>query len=157
MKLNHITLLTSIGVVLTVTQSHGLEINSEDVHNCSQVQARQVDINILKSYTIKDIPFVAILFSTKNGTEICADPNETWVKEAIIALDKQTQSQPPKAGAKNRRKKKVKKTETKSKKTMGKKSQRKQKKKRKPQPTKKASSVMSIRNILAPRKLAGKP
>ncbi|XP_077149147.1 lymphotactin-like [Ranitomeya variabilis] len=155
MKLNHITLLTFIGVLLVVTQSHGLEINSEDVHNCSQVQARKVDIKILKGYTIKDIPFHAILFSTKNGTEICADPSETWVKEAIIALDKQTQSQSPKTGAKKQRKKKVKKTETKSKKTIGKKRQRKQKKK-KPQPTKKAPSVMSIRNILAPRKLAGK-
>ncbi|XP_073529085.1 C-C motif chemokine 12-like [Phyllobates terribilis] len=155
MKLNHISLLIFIGVVLAATQSHGLEFNSQDVHNCSEVQTRKVDIKILKNYTRKVTPIDAVLFSTKNGTEICADTNETWVKEAIIALDNQTQNQSPKTDAKNGSKKKAKRPANKSKKTVGKKVQGKQKKK--PKPTKKAAPVMSIRNILAPRYLAVKP
>ncbi|KAM4043254.1 lymphotactin-like [Anomaloglossus baeobatrachus] len=155
MKLYHIPLLTFIGLVLSATQSHGLEVNFTDVYDCSEVQTRKVDIKILKSYTIEANPIDAVLFSTKNGTKICADPNEAWVKEAIVTLDKQTATHSPKTGAKNGSKRTVKKTAKKSPKAPGKKSEGK--KKRKPQPREKTAPVMSRRNILAPRRFAGKP
>ncbi|XP_044147621.1 lymphotactin-like [Bufo gargarizans] len=135
MKLRHILLLIFIGVVLSAIESQGLGFDYKDVYPCLEVQTRKVNIKILQSYTIKTIPFNAVLFFAKNGVKICADPNQAWVKKAINTLDKQAQNQSKKGTSQ----KKVKKTTTKTKKNAGKKTRGKPKKRS--EPSKKASPV----------------
>ncbi|XP_075719717.1 lymphotactin-like [Rhinoderma darwinii] len=156
MKLSHIPFLTFIGVILSTIESQGLGFGYKDMYSCLEVQTAKVHIKILQSYTIKTTPIDAVLFSTKNGKMICADPNEVWVKKAIIALDKQAQNQSPKTGTSGS-KKKVKKTATKTKKPAGKKTAAKQKKKKKAQPSKKAAPFKSIIEMLTTRTPAGTP
>ncbi|XP_066445362.1 lymphotactin-like [Eleutherodactylus coqui] len=151
MKLNHIPLLTFIGVVLSVTESQGLGFDHKDVHPCVKVDTKKANMKILQSYIIKTIPIDAVLFIAKNGIKICADPKESWVKDAIIELDKRAQNQSPKTESK----KKVKKPAGKPKKPAGKKTQGRQKKRG--QPSKKGTKVKSIRDILSTRTPAVKP
>lgn len=152
MKLSHIPLLSFIGVVLSVIESQGLGFDYKDTNPCLEVQTKKVHIKKLQSYITKTIPIDAVLFTTKNGSMICADPKEAWVKNAIITLDKQAQNPSPNTGTSGK-KKKVKKTAPKKK--AGKKTQRKQKKK--VQSAKKAAPVKSIMNILTTRSPAVKP
>ncbi|XP_069832069.1 lymphotactin-like isoform X2 [Dendropsophus ebraccatus] len=130
--------------------TRGLGFEHKDPFPCLEVQTKRVDIKILQSYSVKNIPFHAILFSTKDGIKICVDPAAPWVKRAINILDNRTQNQSPESevsGSKKSAKKPAKKS--------AKKVQRKQK--RKTKPNKKAAPLKSIMAVLTTRTPAVKP
>ncbi|XP_075123010.1 lymphotactin-like [Leptodactylus fuscus] len=146
MKIRHIPLLTFIGVVLSLIESQGLGFDHKDPYTCLEVQTRRVNTKFLQSYMRKHFPVEAVLFFGKNGTMICADPNQAWVKKAIIALDKQAQTPLSNEGGNNNKAKKPKKPA--KKKTLP---------KRKAKPSKKKAPVKSIISMLTTRTPAVKP
>ncbi|XP_068135211.1 eotaxin-like [Hyperolius riggenbachi] len=84
----HVILL---GIVLSATISQGYEYIEPST--CLKVQKKGVKVNLLASYRRQNHPIKAVLFVTKKGVEICADPNMAWVKRAIQTLDQKAKTQ----------------------------------------------------------------
>ncbi|KAM4823021.1 C-C motif chemokine 8-like [Urocitellus parryii] len=63
---------------------------------CFSTINRRIPIQKLQSYTITgtQCPKVAVIFKTKWGKQLCADPSEKWVKVSMTLLNQK--SQPPK-------------------------------------------------------------
>ncbi|KAM5164844.1 lymphotactin-like [Mantella aurantiaca] len=121
MKIINVTPLVLLGIFLCCTIGKGLGIEFVEKSTCLDLQQKEVRLNQLKSYTKQTIPMEAILFVTRKGKELCADPTMPWVIKAIAALDSRAKRPLNNKGATN------------VKKTTGKNKRGKQKKKTKPQ------------------------
>nr|7JH1_A Chain A, XCL1 ancestor [unidentified] len=58
---------------------------------CLKYTKRPLPLKRIKSYTIQSneaCNIKAIIFTTKKGRKICANPNEKWVQKAMKHLDK---------------------------------------------------------------------
>ncbi|CAO2644507.1 C-C motif chemokine 2 [Lemmus lemmus] len=65
---------------------------------CCYTKANKIPMRRLKSYrriTSTQCPWEAVIFRTTLGKELCADPKEKWVENAIKNLDQKSQTQHP--------------------------------------------------------------
>ncbi|KAG3269503.1 C-C motif chemokine ligand 8 [Ictidomys tridecemlineatus] len=64
---------------------------------CFSTINRRIPIQKLQSYTITSTqcPKVAVIFKTKRGKMICADPSENWVKDSMTLLNQNSQTPKP--------------------------------------------------------------
>ncbi|XP_077344796.1 lymphotactin-like isoform X2 [Lithobates pipiens] len=91
MNIIHITPLILLGIFLC--SNIGLGIEFVDKSTCLNLQQKEVRLNQLRSYTKQNIPKEAILFVTRKGKELCADPSMPWVIKAVAALDRRAKTQ----------------------------------------------------------------
>nr|QCI30376.1 chemokine XCL1 [Maxomys rajah] len=81
-------LLTFLGVccfTAWVVEGVGTEVLHESV--CVSLRTQRLPVQRIKTYTIKEGAMRAVIFVTKRGLRICADPHATWVKAAIKTVD----------------------------------------------------------------------
>ncbi|XP_053463510.1 lymphotactin [Nycticebus coucang] len=63
----------------------GSEIPEKSI--CVSLTTRQLPVNRIKTYTIKEGSIKAIIFITKRGLKVCADPQAKWVKSAVEIIN----------------------------------------------------------------------
>ncbi|XP_059865272.1 lymphotactin-like [Delphinus delphis] len=54
-----------------------------DKNICVSLTTKQLPIKKIKTYTIKEGPMKAVIFITRRGLKVCADPQVEWVKKAV--------------------------------------------------------------------------
>ncbi|XP_032718979.1 lymphotactin-like [Lontra canadensis] len=57
---------------------------------CVSLTTKRLPVKNIKTYTIKEGPMRAVIFITRRGFKICADPQADWVKKAVESVDKST-------------------------------------------------------------------
>ncbi|XP_007516991.2 C-C motif chemokine 8 [Erinaceus europaeus] len=65
---------------------------------CFSVVNKKIHIQKLESYTIvtnSQCPQEAVIFKTRLSKELCADPKERWVQNAMKRLNQKSKSQKP--------------------------------------------------------------
>ncbi|XP_016057823.1 PREDICTED: lymphotactin-like [Miniopterus natalensis] len=55
---------------------------------CVSLTTRRLPVKNIKTYTIKEGPMKAVIFITRRGFKVCADPQVEWVKKAVETMDK---------------------------------------------------------------------
>lgn len=73
-------------VTAWIVEGVGIEVLQETF--CVSLRTQRLPIQKIKTYTIKEGAMRAVIFVTKRGLRICADPNAGWTQAAITTLDK---------------------------------------------------------------------
>uniref|UniRef100_A0A8D0IW31 X-C motif chemokine ligand 1 n=1 Tax=Sus scrofa TaxID=9823 RepID=A0A8D0IW31_PIG len=55
---------------------------------CVSLTTRRLPVKNIKTYTIKEGSMKAVIFITRRGLKVCADPHVEWVKKAVQTIDK---------------------------------------------------------------------
>ncbi|NP_001127817.1 lymphotactin precursor [Sus scrofa] len=55
---------------------------------CVSLTTRRLPVKNIKTYTIKEGSMRAVIFITRRGLKVCADPHVEWVKKAVQTIDK---------------------------------------------------------------------
>ncbi|XP_059759376.1 lymphotactin-like [Balaenoptera ricei] len=55
---------------------------------CVSLTTQRLPIKNIKTYTIKEGSMKAVIFITRRGLKVCADPQVEWVKKAVRTIDK---------------------------------------------------------------------
>ncbi|XP_074078048.1 cytokine SCM-1 beta-like [Macrotis lagotis] len=104
MKLILLIFFCFYGFTLFTVEGVGSEIMKRSF--CVSLTSKPLPVNTVKSYTIEEGPMKAVIFVTRKGIKICADPEINWAKGIIKHVDKKqkrknriqttpTGSQPP--------------------------------------------------------------
>uniref|UniRef100_A0A8C9C0D4 Chemokine interleukin-8-like domain-containing protein n=1 Tax=Phocoena sinus TaxID=42100 RepID=A0A8C9C0D4_PHOSS len=59
----------------------GTEVLDKNI--CVSLTTRRLPIKNIKTYTIKEGPMKAVIFITRRGLKVCADPQVEWVNKAV--------------------------------------------------------------------------
>ncbi|XP_040307573.1 cytokine SCM-1 beta [Herpailurus yagouaroundi] len=57
---------------------------------CVSLTTKKLPVKNIKTYTIKEGSMKAVIFITRRGLKVCADPQAEWVKKAVENVDKST-------------------------------------------------------------------
>ncbi|XP_016004087.1 lymphotactin [Rousettus aegyptiacus] len=68
-------------LTVRIVEGVGSEVLEERI--CMSLTTRRLPVKNIKTYTIKEGPVRAVIFITKRGLKICANPQEDWVKKAV--------------------------------------------------------------------------
>ncbi|XP_005071434.1 lymphotactin [Mesocricetus auratus] len=86
-------LLTFLGACCLTTwtvEGVGTEVLEESF--CVSLTAQQLPVQKIKTYTIREGILKAVIFVTRRGLKICADPHAKWVKAAIKTVDRRSRA-----------------------------------------------------------------
>ncbi|KAL2771323.1 lymphotactin precursor [Daubentonia madagascariensis] len=76
--------------------AHAVEgVGSEvpDKSICVSLTTQRLPVKRIKTYTIKEGSMKAVIFITKRGLKVCADPEAKWVKAAVKSVDSKSKTQ----------------------------------------------------------------
>ncbi|XP_006887514.1 PREDICTED: lymphotactin [Elephantulus edwardii] len=77
-------ILASLAICcLTAYVVEGIGTEVPERYSCVSLQTKPISVNKIKSYSIKEGPARAVIFVTRRGFKICADPEASWVKAAV--------------------------------------------------------------------------
>ncbi|XP_032470163.1 lymphotactin-like [Phocoena sinus] len=62
----------------------GTEVLDKNI--CVSLTTRRLPIKNIKTYTIKEGPMKAVIFITRRGLKVCADPQVEWVNKAVRTI-----------------------------------------------------------------------
>ncbi|XP_021517493.1 C-C motif chemokine 8-like [Meriones unguiculatus] len=84
-------------VIVSPEEQAGPDKASVPVSCCFVGIKRRIPFKMVQSYRRTSIqcPWEAVVFKTKNGRLICADPTENWVNSYVVLLDQKSQSLQP--------------------------------------------------------------
>ncbi|XP_006872713.1 PREDICTED: lymphotactin [Chrysochloris asiatica] len=71
-----------------IVEGVGSEVPDRSI--CMSLHTRPLPVQKIKSYTIKEGSLRAVIFITKRGLKICADPEAKWVKAAVKHVNKKS-------------------------------------------------------------------
>ncbi|XP_069867300.1 lymphotactin-like [Dipodomys merriami] len=85
MRLLALTLLAICCLSAGLVEGVGSEVPEKSF--CMSFTTQKLKINRIKTYVIKEGGMKAVIFITRRGLKICADPQASWVKDAIKSVD----------------------------------------------------------------------
>ncbi|XP_037023262.1 lymphotactin-like [Artibeus jamaicensis] len=68
-----------------VVEGVGSEVLEQRI--CVSLTSRRLPVRNIKTYTIREGPVRAVIFITRRGLKVCADPKVEWVKKAVETMD----------------------------------------------------------------------
>ncbi|XP_077011857.1 lymphotactin isoform X2 [Tamandua tetradactyla] len=71
-----------------IVEGVGSEVPEKSI--CLSLTTQALPVHRIKTYTIKEGAMKAVIFITKRGLKICADPQAGWVKAAVKSVDSKT-------------------------------------------------------------------
>ncbi|XP_008057723.1 lymphotactin-like [Carlito syrichta] len=81
-------ILACLGICcLTAYVVEGVGSEVPDKSICVSLTTQRLPVNRIKTYTIKEGSMKAVIFITRRGLKVCADPQVNWVKEAVKNID----------------------------------------------------------------------
>ncbi|KAK2491020.1 hypothetical protein MC885_013778 [Smutsia gigantea] len=86
MRLLILALLGTCCLTACIVEGVGSEVLEESI--CVSLTTRRLPIKHIKTYTIKEGSMKAVIFITKRGLKVCADPQAKWVRKAINTVNK---------------------------------------------------------------------
>ncbi|XP_047377143.1 lymphotactin-like [Sciurus carolinensis] len=97
-------LLALLGICcLTACTVEGVGSEVPERSICVSLTTQRLPVNRIRTYTIKEGSVKAVIFITKRGLKVCADPQAKWVKSAVKIVDNRSntrselQTSPPRA------------------------------------------------------------
>ncbi|XP_002715264.1 lymphotactin [Oryctolagus cuniculus] len=94
-----LVLLCICCLTTSIVEGVGSEVPDKSI--CVSLTTQPLPVNRIRTYTIKEGPMKAVIFITKRGLKVCADPQAKWVKTAIKSISNKpstrrstTQTQP---------------------------------------------------------------
>ncbi|XP_052510119.1 lymphotactin [Budorcas taxicolor] len=97
MKLLILTCLVICSLTAYTVEGVGTEVLEKSI--CVSLTTRRLPVKNIKTYTIQEGSMKAVIFITRRGFKICADPAADWVKKAVQRIDRKNMSQIKPAGA----------------------------------------------------------
>uniref|UniRef100_A0A8C6CSY9 Chemokine interleukin-8-like domain-containing protein n=1 Tax=Moschus moschiferus TaxID=68415 RepID=A0A8C6CSY9_MOSMO len=88
MRLLILTCLVICSLAAYTVEGVGSEVLEKSI--CVSLTAQRLPIKNIKTYTIKEGSMKAVIFITRRGLKVCADPHVDWVKKAVRTIDKST-------------------------------------------------------------------
>ncbi|XP_020830357.1 cytokine SCM-1 beta-like [Phascolarctos cinereus] len=85
MKLLLLVLFCFCGFTLFTVEGVGSEVMKRSF--CVSLTSKPLPVNSVKSYLIEEGPMRAVIFVTRRGIKICADPEVNWARGIIRAVD----------------------------------------------------------------------
>uniref|UniRef100_A0A2K6KX35 Chemokine interleukin-8-like domain-containing protein n=1 Tax=Rhinopithecus bieti TaxID=61621 RepID=A0A2K6KX35_RHIBE len=70
--------------------SPGVGSEVSDKSTCVSLTTQRLPVNRIKTYTIKEGSLKAVIFITKRGLKVCADPQARWVKDIVKSMDRKS-------------------------------------------------------------------
>ncbi|KAM7336195.1 lymphotactin [Alexandromys fortis] len=84
-------LLTFLGACcLTTFSVEGVGTEALEESFCVSLRTQPLPVHRIKTYTIREGILKAVIFVTRRGVKICADPHAQWVKAAIRTVDRKS-------------------------------------------------------------------
>ncbi|XP_006746651.1 lymphotactin [Leptonychotes weddellii] len=68
-----------------IVEGVGSEVLEKSI--CVSLTTKRLPIKNIKTYTIKEGSMKAVIFITRRGFKVCADPQVDWVKKAVEIVD----------------------------------------------------------------------
>ncbi|XP_006147105.1 lymphotactin [Tupaia chinensis] len=81
-------ILALLGVCCLATslvEGVGNEVPEKSI--CVSLTTKRLPVNRIKTYTIREGSMRAVIFITRRGLQICADPEAGWVQTAVKILN----------------------------------------------------------------------
>uniref|UniRef100_A0A8C6D2R2 Chemokine interleukin-8-like domain-containing protein n=1 Tax=Moschus moschiferus TaxID=68415 RepID=A0A8C6D2R2_MOSMO len=91
MRLLILTCLVICSLAAYTVEAVGTEVLEKSI--CVSLTAQRLPIKKIKTYVIKEGTMKAVIFITRRGIKICADPQADWVKKAVQTIDRRNMSQ----------------------------------------------------------------
>ncbi|XP_008580510.1 PREDICTED: lymphotactin-like [Galeopterus variegatus] len=86
-------ILAFLGICcLAVYAVEGVGSEVPDKSICVSLTTQRLPVNRIKTYTIKEGSMKAVIFITKRGLKVCADPHANWVKAAVKSVDSKSKA-----------------------------------------------------------------
>uniref|UniRef100_A0A8C0ACP3 Chemokine interleukin-8-like domain-containing protein n=1 Tax=Bos mutus grunniens TaxID=30521 RepID=A0A8C0ACP3_BOSMU len=92
MKLLILTCLVICSLAAYTVEGVGTEVLEKS--SCVSLTTKRLPIKNIKTYTIKEGSVKAVIFITRRGFKICADPQAAWVKKAVQDRKNISQAKP---------------------------------------------------------------
>ncbi|KAM6153897.1 lymphotactin-like [Erethizon dorsatum] len=85
MRLLLLAVLGACCLTACTVEGVGSEVPESSI--CVSLTTQRLPVNRIKTYTIKEGSMRAVIFITKRGLKVCADPQAKWVKAAVKSID----------------------------------------------------------------------
>ncbi|XP_020034468.1 lymphotactin-like [Castor canadensis] len=80
-----LTFLAICCLTSCIVEGVGNEVPEKSI--CVSLTTQRLPVNRIKTYTIKEGSMKAVIFITRRGLKVCADPQANWVKAAVKSVD----------------------------------------------------------------------
>nr|XP_004658955.1 lymphotactin-like [Jaculus jaculus] len=88
MRLLFLILLGICCLAACIVEGVGNEVPERNV--CVSLTTQRLPVKKIRTYVIREGFMKAVIFITKRGLKVCADPHANWVKDAINHVDRRS-------------------------------------------------------------------
>ncbi|XP_034795844.1 lymphotactin isoform X2 [Pan paniscus] len=88
MRLLILALLGICCLTAYIVEGVGSEVS--DKRTCVSLTTQRLPVSRIKTYTITEGSLRAVIFITKRGLKVCADPQATWVRDVVRSMDRKS-------------------------------------------------------------------
>ncbi|XP_004646109.1 lymphotactin [Octodon degus] len=88
MRLLFLAILGACCLTACIVAGVGNEVPESSI--CVSLTTQRLPVSRIRTYTIKEGPVRAVIFITRRGLKVCADPEDKWVKAAVKSIDRKS-------------------------------------------------------------------